>query len=364
MEQNLLLDAIERYHKGEMGREEKIYFEDLRKTNPDIDQKVVEQIILLDQLEHLSNIERLRQTMNIVEDKLELEGAIQFRKKDFKAKVVYIWKRYRRTISVAAAAAGIVSLLTATGVSFISGNKKNSELTPLVDNKLHQMEHKLNQMESKLKDVATVKPVFEANFRATGFLADGRGYIITNAHVVNKARNLIVENNRGDQFSAKALYSDPVTDLAILKITDSSFKRVNSIPYTFQKEKTELAEQIFTLGFPREEIVYNEGYLSAKSGYYGDTTTYQVSIAVNPGNSGGPVLNKYGDVIGVISSKETNSDGVVFAVQSKNIFRAIRQIREKDGDTIKLPNHNGMRNLSRVQQIKAMEDYVYKVKGN
>jgi len=219
-------------------------------------------------------------------------------------------------------------------------------------------------MESKLKDVATVKPVFEANFRATGFLADGRGYIITNAHVVNKARNLIVENNRGDQFSAKALYSDPVTDLAILKITDSSFKRVNSIPYTFQKEKTELAEQIFTLGFPREEIVYNEGYLSAKSGYYGDTTTYQVSIAVNPGNSGGPVLNKYGDVIGVISSKETNSDGVVFAVQSKNIFRAIRQIREKDGDTIKLPNHNGMRNLSRVQQIKAMEDYVYKVKGN
>jgi len=137
MEQNLLLDAIERYHKGEMGREEKIYFEDLRKTNPDIDQKVVEQIILLDQLEHLSNIERLRQTMNIVEDKLELEGAIQFRKKDFKAKVVYIWKRYRRTISVAAAAAGIVSLLTATGVSFISGNKKNSELTPLVDNKLH-----------------------------------------------------------------------------------------------------------------------------------------------------------------------------------------------------------------------------------
>lgn len=364
MEQSLLLDAIERYFRGEMTSEEKIFLEDLREKNPEIDQLAVEHIFFLSELERLSKVERLRHVMNTVEDKLELEGSIQMKKGNFNAKVVHIWKRYKRTISVAAAAAVVVSILTATGVSFISENKKTAALTPLVDNKLHQMEHKLNQMETKLNDVAALKPKFEANFRATGFLADGRGYIITNAHVVDKARNLIVENVKGEQFFAIALYSNPVTDLAILKITDSTFKKVNSLPYTFKKDNSELAEQIFTLGYPREEVVYNEGYLSAKSGYFGDTSAYQINISVNPGNSGGPVINKNGDVIGIISSKETNADGVVFAIKSKNIFQAISEIKEKEADTIKLPNHNTLRGENRVQQIKTLEDYVFKVKGN
>lgn len=364
MEQSLLLDAIERYYRGEMKAEEKKYFEELRQKNPDIDQTAVEHIFFLEELDRFSRVEKLKHLMNNTGDKLELEGAIKFRKQNAKAKVIHLWRRYKRTISVAAAAAGIVSILTASGMFFITENKKTASLTPLVDNKLHQMEHKLNQMENKLNDVAAQKPAFEANFRATGFLADGNGYIITNAHVVNKARNLIVENTSGEQFAAVSLYTNPATDLAILKITDSSFKKVPALPYTFKREKSELAEQIFTLGYPREEVVYNEGYLSAKSGYYGDTSAYQISISVNPGNSGGPVMNKNGDVIGIISSKETNADGVVFAIQAKNIFRAVREINDTSKESIKLPTHNSLKGHNRVQQIKAMEDYVFKVKGN
>ncbi len=72
-----------------------------------------------------------------------------------------------------------------------------------MEHKLHQMENKLND---KLSDVSKDKPKFEANFRATGFLADKRGYIITNAHVVSKAKNLIVENTKGDQYKAISLF--------------------------------------------------------------------------------------------------------------------------------------------------------------
>lgn len=363
MEENLLLDAIERYQRGEMDDAERAYFEDLRQKNPEIDQRVVEHLLFLNKLNHYSDIENLKHIMNTVEDRLELEGAIRLKKKDIKAKVVYIWKRYKRTISVAAAAAGIVSILTATSVLFLSESKNKATLTPLVDNKLYQMEYKLNQMEHKLNDVTAQKPPFEANFRATGFLADGKGYIITNAHVVAKARNLIVEDTKGTQYSATALYINSSNDLAILKITDSTFEKV-TLPYTFTKEKADLAEQIFTLGYPREEVVYNEGYLSAKSGYFGDTSAYQITISVNPGNSGGPVLNSHGDVIGIISSKETNSDGVVFAIQSSNIFKAIQEIKEEKEETIKLPRHNSIKGSSRVQQIKALEQYVFKVKGN
>ncbi len=365
MDQSLLLDAIERYHRGEMTKEESDYFEDLRNNNPQIDQLSVEHIFFLEELERLSDVQKLKHIMNNVEDKLELEGAMQFKGGKFKAKVIHIWKRYKRTITVAAAAAGVVSILTATGVSFLSENKKTASLTPLVDNKLNQFEHKLSQMEHKLNDVATTRKVpFEANFRATGFLLDGRGYVVTNAHVVDKAKNLIVENINGDQFAAIAVYSNPETDLAILKITDSSYKKIGNLPYGLTKSGANLAEQIFTLGYPREEIVYNEGYLSATSGYYGDTTAYQISIAANPGNSGGPVLDRNGQVIGIISSKETNADGVVFAIKAKNIIDAVKEMKLKSSDSIRIPNNNTLKGDSRVQQIKSLEDYIFKVKGN
>ena len=366
MEENILLDAIERYQNGEMSEEEKSYFESLRKQNSEIDEVAVEHLFFLGQLEKARKINAFKHTLDEVESKLESEGLISLSDKNGKSKIVTLWRKYRRTVAVAACIAGIVSLSTASLVSFYSENKKVAVITPLVDNKLNQFEHKLKQIESKLNDATTAidKPKFEANFRATGFLADGNGYLITNAHVVDNARNLIVENTKGEQFTAIAVYSNPITDLAILKITDTTFRKINSVPYTFPKVTAELAEPVFTMGYPREEVVYGEGYLSAKSGFYGDTSSYQISISVNPGNSGGPVINKNGEIIGIISSKETNADGVVFAVKSKNIYDALKDVRSRMDINIKLPQANNLKGLTRVQQIKRIEEYIYKVKGN
>ncbi|MEO8762687.1 MAG: trypsin-like peptidase domain-containing protein [Ginsengibacter sp.] len=368
MNNALLLDAIERYRNGEMSPEENTFFEELRKNNPDIDQLAAEHNFLLGELDKLGEIKAFRHSLNEVQNKLANEGILSENQGKGKARIVYLWNRYRRTIAVAASIAGIVSISTATIVSMYSETKNVAVITPLVDNKLNQFEHKLNQIENKL-NVASVaaskpapKPKLEANFRATGFLVDGSGYIITNAHVINNARNIIVENKKGDQFFTKAVYVNKITDLAILKISDTSFKKVTNLPYTFPKSSTELGEHIFTLGYPREEIVYGEGYLSAKSGYFGDTTSYQISISVNPGNSGGPVINKNGEVIGIISSKETNADGVVFAIKSKNIYNALKEV--KGEESIKLPSVNSLKGLDRVQQIQKLEDFVYMVKGN
>ena len=160
----------------------------------------------------------------------------------------------------------------------------------------------------------------------------------------------------------KSVYSNKLTDLAILKIDDTHFKKLVIFLILFENHSSELGEHIFTLGYPREEVVYGEGYLSAKSGFYGDTTSYQISISVNPGNSGGPVVNKDGEIIGIISSKETNADGVVFAIKSKNIYNALKDL--KDNDSIKIPSANSLKGLDRVKQIQKLEDFVYMVKGN
>ncbi len=366
MDEMILFDAIERYRNGEMGQEEETLFEEMRRTNPEIDQVAAENSFILSELQRISDVKKFKHLLNEVEIKLENEGAISERNKRTGAKIVYLWNRYRRTIGVAAAIAVLVSISTATFFSVVSENKKVASLTPLVNNKLVQFERKLNQMEHKINDATaeTSKPQFEANFMATGFLLDGNGYIITNAHVVNNAKNLIVENRKGNQYSAKSIYNNPLNDLAILEITDTAFKKISGLPYTFSKTTFDLAEPIYTLGYPREEIVYGQGYLSAQSGYFGDTSSYQISISANPGNSGGPVITRNGEIIGIISSKETKADGVVFAVKSESIFAAIKAVKKGQDITIKLPTANSLKGIDRVQQIKKIDDFVFKVKGN
>ena len=366
MNENILFEAIERFRNGQMGKEEKVLFEEMRKSDPEIDQAVAEHFFILGEFDKISESKKIKHVIDEVESKLENEGAITARNKKTGAKILYLWNRYRRTIAVAASIAVLVSISTATFFSLVSENKKAATITPLVNNKLNQFERKLNQIENKLndaKDVALV-PQFEANFMATGFLADSKGYIVTSAHVITNAKNIIVENRKGVQYTAISIYNNPEIDLAILEITDTSFKKLVSLPYTFSKVTPDLAESIFTLGFPREEIVYGEGYLSAKSGYSGDTTSYQINISANPGNSGGPVINRNGEIIGIISSKETKADGVVFALKSKNIYNAITTVKDEQGISIKIPTVNSLKGLDRVSQIKKIDDYIYKVKGN
>ena len=362
MDEILLLDAIERYKNGRMTEQERTFFDELRKNNSDIDQKVVEHLFFLQQLEKIGERRSFKNSLTEVENTLVNEGVLARKQIKGKARVIYLWNRYRRTIAVAASIAIIISISVAI-LTLQYSEKKVPNITPLVG-KINDIQGQVNQIKTQINTVTNPapKPKFAANFRATGFLIDGNGFIATNAHVVNNANNLIVENKKGDQFFATPVYVDKATDLAILKITDTSFKKINILPYSIRKTSADLGEQIFTLGYPREEVVYGEGYLSAKSGYSGDTTSYQVSISVNPGNSGGPVLNKNGEVIGIISSKETNADGVVFAIKSKNIYNALEEI--KKDQNIKLPSASMIKGMDRVQQIKKLEDCVFMVKGN
>lgn len=364
MDELLLIETVERYLKGEMNASEKTFFEDIRKNNPAVDQMVVEQTFLLHELEKQSNIKAFKHSLYEVENKLTEEGLITRSQLKGKAKVIYFWKKYRRNIAVAASIAVLVSLVT-TGLIITYNNKVgNSTVTDLIG-KVKKTEMEVSKIKDSLKANKIIRETPKPDFRATGFLIDGKGYIITNAHVVNRMKNIYVENNKGEYFTAVAVYTDTKTDLAVLKINDTAFRTMTNLPYSIKRSNADLGEQIFTLGYPRNEIVYGEGYLSAKSGNEGDSTAYQVSVSVNPGNSGGPLLNKNGEIIGIITSKNSTADGVVFAAKSRNIFKLLDSLK-KEGDTttIKLPNNTGLKGLDRVQQVKKMEEFVFMVVGN
>ena len=125
-----------------------------------------------------------------------------------------------------------------------------------------------------------------------------------------------------------------------------------------------MGEAIFTLGYPRDEIVYGEGYLSAKTGYRGDTLACQIAVAANPGNSGGPVIDKNGEVIGVLSNRQSQAQGEVFALRTKSIFTALEEMKADTSlATIHVSANSAVRNMDRVQQIKKIQDFIYLVKS-
>ncbi len=123
-----------------------------------------------------------------------------------------------------------------------------------------------------------------------------------------------------------------------------------------------MGEDVYTLGFPKDDAVLGEGYVSSKTGHAGDTTAYQVSIPVNPGNSGGPLLDNRGNVIGVISAKEYQVDGAAFAVKSKYILEALNAIPQDSLGKRAVLKKSPLQGLNRTKQIDMIQDYVFMIK--
>ncbi|HVY74669.1 MAG TPA: serine protease [Puia sp.] len=359
MEELNMLESVERYIRGEMLPEEKAFFDELRKNNQDLDQLVVEHTEFLHQLERHGERSNLKNTIREIHDELIGSGQI---KQPRQAKVVRLWVRYRKVVAVAASIAGITALAISGVTSYFS--PKTTRSIDYLSRKISILEQKQNSLNDKIN--RTPPKVEEPAFKlgGTGFMIDSRGYLMTNAHVVENATNVIVQNNRGQEFKTRIIYLDASSDLAVLKINDSAYKSAAPIPYGISKGSIDLGEAIFTLGYPRDEIVYGEGYLSAKTGFRGDTLACQISVAANPGNSGGPVLDKNGDVIGILSNRQAEAQGAVFAIRSKYILRALDEVRQDSAYTsLKLPQNSTVKNLDRVQQIKRIEEYIYMVKS-
>lgn len=369
MEDVQLLDAVERYIRGEMPPQEKEAFEALRRSSPDVDQLVVEQSLFLQQFEAFGQRRQFRSLLQDTHSRLTESG--QIKAEAPKVKLVQMMEKYKRVLALAASIAGITALAISGLVTYLTPKSSPVEIAQLKKElnavKISQKKTQNEINTFKTADKQTDKPVdfrpaTPGKFGGTGFLIDGKGYLVTSAHVVAKADSIYIVNTKGHYFKAKTIHVNDNTDIAILKIVDSRFQPVGKLPYGIRKSKADLGEQIFTLGFPRTEIVYNEGYLSAKTGYNGDTIAYQIAISANPGNSGGPIFNAAGEIIGVLSGKQLTAEGVVFSSQSKNILQALDSLKgDSSAGPIRIPTHSSVKGVDRVQQVKRIEECIYNV---
>ena len=370
MEDIQLLEAVERYIRGEMKPDERVHFEQLRKTNPEVDQLVVEHTLFIHQMNEVGELRKFKSTLNEVHIDLAEKGLINSDRLKGGAKVVYLWKKYKRVAAIAATIAGITTITISLLVWSLPLKNESSQVKQLV-NEVKGLKTKDQELDRKIKDVdskSEKKPIVNPTYRfnGTGFMIDSKGYLVSNAHVVRNAKTVVVQNKKGENFNARVVFTDFAKDLVILKIEDDSFKTLTPVPYGISRSSSDRAESIYTLGYPRNDVmVYGQGYLSAPTGFNGDTLSCQIAIAANPGNSGGPVLNHNGEVIGILSTRQVSAEGVVFAIQSKYIHSVLNDLKKTDTALkVKTPAASLLKGMDRTQQVKKIEDYIFMVKVN
>ncbi len=169
----------------------------------------------------------------------------------------------------------------------------------------------------------------------TGFFISDDGYILTNNHIVENAIKITVTSLQGDEYSAELIGTDPKTDIALIKIKGSRFPYVS----LGNSEQLKVGEWVLAIGNPLGfSHTVTAGIVSAKGRQLAAAATdlpyqdfIQTDAAINRGNSGGPLVNMQGEVVGITSmiySPTGGNIGIGFAIPSDLTIKIITQLKE------------------------------------
>jgi len=172
----------------------------------------------------------------------------------------------------------------------------------------------------------------------SGFFVSEDGYLLTSHHVVKDAHKIRVKY-RNQFYPAKVVAQDPVNDLAVLKVQGADFK-----PLAITRKQTaDLGQEVFTIGFPNIQMQglepkYTDGKISSLAGMQDDPAEYQISVPVQPGNSGGPLCDSTGQEVGVIVARLSDlavleTSCVVpqndnYAVKARHVVQLLQKVKD------------------------------------
>ena len=186
-------------------------------------------------------------------------------------------------------------------------------------------------------------------------IAIGTKLIATNHHVVDGATNLSIYFPDTDkEYRAEVVTVDEVHDLAVVKVVDPTFNGFNNIKYGFKSEVEDVGMGVFVLGYPLvqsmgTEIKLTTGVVSSRSGFQGDQSQYQISAPVQPGNSGGPLFNDNGELIGIVSAKHTEAENVSYGVKLSHLKTLASNV-----EGVNLNRSSQISNLSLSEKCKSV----------
>ena len=170
----------------------------------------------------------------------------------------------------------------------------------------------------------------------SGIVLSTDGYIATNNHVVDGGIEFFVDvftNGIKKSYKASVIKTDAANDLAIIKINDPTFKNFHILPYSLRMQGINVGEKVFAMGYPRpglqgEEVKVTDGIISSKTGFQNDNKTYQISAPIQPGNSGGPLFDNSGNLIGLTNAGIPSGENVGYAIKISNLNNLLDMITD------------------------------------
>ena len=204
----------------------------------------------------------------------------------------------------------------------------NSEID-IIDEKFETLKDSTSSdfsgiIENAVKSVVTIKTDVG---QGTGFLITTDGYIVTNAHVLAGARKVYIMNYQQEILETVFIGYEGIYDIALLKV-DGNFENLE----LEDSENIQIGEKVIAIGNPLGlQFSVSEGIVSAtdREGSNGLEAYIQTDAALNPGNSGGPLINKQGEVIGINNFKVGSSESLGFALESNYIKEAVNGISQE-----------------------------------
>jgi V8-like Glu-specific endopeptidase len=203
--------------------------------------------------------------------------------------------------------------------------------------------------------------------QGTCFLISSNGYLVTNYHVIENAKEITVKGIDGDfttKYSATVVSTDQSNDLALIKLGNKNLKFSNP-SFAIRSSGVAQGEKIYAYGYPiafamGDEIKLTDGIISAKSGVQGDISKFQLSAAVSPGNSGGPLIDEQGNLIGVIYAKSTIAEAANYAIKASYLESFLKNV-----DGFEFPNLvNTIKDKSLTDKVAALKSLIFIVETN
>lgn len=172
-------------------------------------------------------------------------------------------------------------------------------------------------------------------------------YAVTNSHVVSERSKVTLLSSQGEEIPASAVLRDEANDIVILEV-----KGPHTLPpaLPLAQSQARLGASVFTLGFPRVDFMgkapkLSIGVISGESGLGDDPGSFQTTVPIQPGNSGGPLLNMKGEVVGVVKSMlgiRDTANGSLYMLQTTSCALKIKCVQEL---VYRLPQKEGPANL-------------------
>ena len=339
------LEKIEAYIEGTLGSVETKAFEEQMQKESWLMEAVREHKSFVSHLNQYKQRRKLKDKLEQYHNEL---GPV---KPEEPVKQKSLWSRHWTTMAVAAS----VALITASTFLFSWDAVRPGKNKQFAYYK--ELKREVEKIKSNQNVILNLMGEEEnaPSFGATAFAVSTNGLLATSYHSIKNADSLTVENRKYGRLKVTVAFYDEKYDIAVLKIVDKRFKKFKSVPFKFSSRPIQLSEKVFTLGFPRSDLVYGEGPVASLTGYEGEKMMIQVAVPVNPGNSGSPLFNERGEISGMITGKHLKEEGASFAIKAEAIVNVLKnEVR---------PNQlNLIGRQPRPMQVKKAEDFIFELK--